>query len=508
MAEHLPDVLLSQLSILVATQLGLHFPKARWHDLERGIASVARTFGFPDSTSCGQWLLSGPLTRQQVEALASHLTVGETYFFREQATFKVFQEHIAPDLVDARRKSGRRLRIWSAGCCTGEEPYSIAILLSQLIPDWQEWSVTILATDINPQFLHKAVEGVYGEWSFRGLPPFIKERYFLKTAAGRYEVLPQIKKRVTFSFLNLANDVYPSGLNRADEMDVIFCRNVLMYFAPEEAKKVVRALYHSLTEDGWLIPSLSEVSHMLFSEFKPVRFPDAVLYQKKGVPLPGVEVFRRKTTLFAAPEERHHPGWLVAPPSSTIQPAPSDSISPNHDAVEEEESPVLSHRNHLALYAQGRYVEAETQTHQWLLEHPEDIQAIVLMARIYANQGRLDEAFAWCQRAIATDPLNLGSHYLYATIQQERGQIEEAVKSLKRALYLDPDFALAHFALGYLARGPEKRREADRHFSNALAILRRYRAEEVLPESDGLTAGRLLEMVETIRAPSRQGKLA
>ena len=507
MAEHLPDVLLSQLSNLVATQMGLYFPIERRHDLERGIVAVARAFGFADGASCGQWLLSGPLTRAQVEALANHLTVGETYFFREQATFKALQERLVPDLVHARRESGRRLRVWSAGCCTGEEPYSIAILLSQLIPDWQEWSVTILATDINPQFLHKAVEGVYGEWSFRGLPPPIKERYFRKTADGRYEILPQIRERVTFSFLNLANDVYPTGLNQAGEMDVIFCRNVLMYFAPEQAKKVARALYHSLAEDGWLIPGLSEASHVLFSKFKPVRFPDAVLYQKKST---GADEFRRMTPLFVAPEEGRSLGWPVMAPADPEQ---SDPVAPDLgalvaaavDTVEEAETPVLSLRHGLVLYEQGRYAEAETQTHHWLLEHPEDVQAIVLMARIYANQGRLDEALAWGQRAVAADPLSLGSHYLFATIRQERGEIEEAVKSFKRVLYLDPDFAPAHFALGYLARG---RRGADRHFANAVAILRRYRPEELLPESDGLTAGRLLKMVETIRSPSRSEKPA
>ena len=510
MADRLSAALLARLSDQVATQMGLYFPPARQHELARGVIAAASALGFADGTSCGEWLLSGPLTRPQVEALAGFLTIGETYFFREQATFRALREQLIPDLVKARRQSGRRLRVWSAGCCTGEEPYSIAILLSQLIPDWQEWSVTILGTDINPQFLRKAVEGVYGEWSFRGLAPEIKERYFRKTADGRYEILPQIRERVTFAYFNLTSDAPPEGFGAAGDMDVIFCRNVLMYFAPEQAKQVARTFYRSLAGDGWLIPGLSEASHTLFSEFMPVRLPDAVLYQKRaGVPS-RLGADRHLVHFFVTPEE---PRALARASTALAEPDPPTVAAPilaawatrTVDAVTGAETlpHLLDHSR--ALYEQGYYAEAEAQTREWLLAHPDDLGAMGLMARILANQGRLDDALAWCQRVVAADPLSLGSHYLYATIQQERGEVEAAIKSLKRVLYLDSEFAPAHFSLGYLARGQQG---AERHFANAVAILRRYRPDEVLPESDGLTAGRLLAMVEAIRAQSRVEKSA
>lgn len=240
--------------------------RERWHDLERRLGSAAREFGFKDIEACIQWLMSAPLTKSQIEILASYLTVGETYFFREKKSFEILEEQILPELIHS-RQAERRLRIWSAGCCTGEEPYSLAILLSKMIFDLKDWNITILATDINPRFLQKATEGVYSEWSFRGTPPWIKEKYFKRTQKGHFEILPPIKEMVMFSHLNLAEDTYPSFLNNTNGLDIIFCRNVLMYFTPECVKKVIKNLYCSLMEGGWLIVSPSEAFNVHFSQF-------------------------------------------------------------------------------------------------------------------------------------------------------------------------------------------------------------------------------------------------
>ncbi len=178
MPTSVSDATLEQLSELVAEQMGLYFPKERWHDFERGIRSAAKEFGFKDSESCLQHLLSSSLSKSQIEILASHLTIGETYFFREKKSFEALEEHILPELIRSRSGKEKRLRIWSAGCCTGEEPYSIAISIHKLLPDWKDWNITILATDINPNFLRKASQAEYTEWSFRGTPTWLKERYF------------------------------------------------------------------------------------------------------------------------------------------------------------------------------------------------------------------------------------------------------------------------------------------------------------------------------------------
>src|SRR5690349_646311 len=131
----LPPALLAQLSAFVTAQVGLRFSPEAWPDLLRGVEGIARAAGFADPQACIHWLLTPPVTPQHIALLAGHLTIGETYFFRESATLNLLEKQILPALIEARRAQSRRLRIWSAACCTGEEPYTIAIMLQKLIPD-------------------------------------------------------------------------------------------------------------------------------------------------------------------------------------------------------------------------------------------------------------------------------------------------------------------------------------------------------------------------------------
>jgi len=478
MRRALPDALLSGLSEFVAARIGLHFPQERWRDLEGGVAAAARDFGLPDAESCARWLLSTPLARNHIEILASHLTVGETYFFREQRSLEALEEQILPELLRSRRDDGRHLRIWSAACCTGEEPYSIAMLLDRMIPDPKACPVTMLATDINPQFLQKAAEGVYGEWSFRGTPGWMRERYFRKRRDGRYALLPQIRNRVTFSYLNLADDVYPSLLNNTNAMDVIFCRNVLMYFTAERAREVVRNLYRSLVDGGWLIVSPAEISNVLFSAFSAVQFPGVVVYRKIAGAAPRVVVMGNQNPVFFQMADTINP---LAPVSGS-DPVMQDG---RHPGLQDEAPPEPGVPETLE--------DGKTPAHGTDGEH-----VLSSAARRCANEGRLAEASEWCEKAIAADKLNPAHYYLLGTIQQEQGQTEAARRSLMRALYLDPGFVLAHFALGHVESSQGRPREAKRHFMNTLAMLQRHPRGELLAESEGLTAERLTEIVTSV----------
>src|SRR6266478_3226320 len=284
MTRSLPDQLLSRFSRLVASKMGLHFPPERWQDLEKGIRSVASDFGAPDAETCLEQMLSKPLAKEQIEILASALTVGETYFFRETRSFGILSEQVLPQLIAARQGNERRLRIWSAGCCTGEEPYSIAISLDRILPKPSQWHITILGTDINPRFLQKAAAGVFSDWSFRDAPPWVKQRYFKQVGPHQFEILPRIKQMVTFAYLNLAEDLYPSLCNNTNAMDLIFCRNVLMYFSAEMAKRVIHGFHHALVDSGWLFVSAVEASAELFPQFCE---EGEVLYRKMERPSPG-----------------------------------------------------------------------------------------------------------------------------------------------------------------------------------------------------------------------------
>ena len=298
MTQGVSSLSLERLSAFVTDHLGLHFPEERWPDLQRGIHSAACEFGYGNDEECIRWLMSAPLSKAQIEVLAGSLTVGETYFFRERRTFDALEQCVLPELIRARRDGERRLRLWSAACCTGEEAYSLAILLRRILPDLRDWNITILATDVNPRFLHKAALGVFGEWSFRDTPDWLKGAFFTATGANQYAILPEIRRMVRFEHLNLAQDVYPSLLNDTNAMDVILCRNVIMYFAPQRANAVIAALHRCLLPGGWLVLSATEISPALAAEFVPVRLDNAIFYRKgtreaAPPPLSVVSPFRR-----------------------------------------------------------------------------------------------------------------------------------------------------------------------------------------------------------------------
>ena len=437
MSDRLTHRELENLSEFVSAHLGLHFPAQRRKDLERGIRSAAREFGYEDEVACARWLMSRPLTKAQIEVLAGNLTVGETYFFREKETFEALERRVMPELIRSRRDGQKRLRFWSAGCCTGEEVYSLAILLHRLLPDLRHWNVTILATDLNPRFLHKGEVGVFGNWSFRGAPAWLRGRFFTKTSEKQFEILPEIKRMVTFEYLNLAEDSYPSLLNDTNAMDLILCRNVLMYFEPQQAKLVLEKLHRCLLETGWLIMGATEISPAYAARFTPVHAEGAILYRKA---------------------ERESVPAAVSVPPPAQEPGPVTDLPQQSQPVRQ--TPVGSQ-----------------------------------IARELANEGRLEEALACADQLLAFEKLNPQTHFLRAMILQEQGVLGEAEKELRRAIYLDRDFVLAHFALGNLARNAGRRKEAGKQFENALRCLRGRERDDVLPEAEGLTAGRLAEII-------------
>jgi chemotaxis protein methyltransferase CheR len=488
--SEIPEMLRGELSEFIVQKMGLHFPPERWADLQRGLAGAAAELGAADLAGFVLSLLSRGATRTQLQVLARHLTIGETYFFREKKTLDALVERILPAIIVARRNGSRRLRLWSAACCTGEEAYTLAILLQQVIPDFADWQVSILATDLNERFLQKAAAGVYGEWSFRDAPPWLKERYFRRTPEGQYAIVPGIKKLVTFAQLNLVEDVFPSLSTETNAMDIIFCRNVLMYFSLPQARKVVDNLRRALVDDGWLAVSPSESSQVLFADFATVNFPGVIVYRKGPVKMPGASAA---------------PGWgppvfsepalpVFAPPPPLPVPVIKREVTPAKALV----SPLDIASAH---FAQGRYADAaETLLAALAAPAAPSAEAFSLLARALANQGRLPEALAWCERWLAAAKLEPAAHYLRAMVLQELGEPAQARASLQRAIYVNPQFILGHFAMGNLARDTGRPAEAEKHFVNALDLLRHCEPDAPLPEAEGLTAGRLTEIITSLAA--------
>lgn len=503
MTSHRSQLPIRKLSEYIASHMGLHFPEDKFPQLEKKIRRALPGLDCNDYGESVNRLLTVTPGKEQVQELARHLSVSETYFFRNRELFNNLERQIFPELIRSRRGAKKYLRIWSAGCSSGEEPYSIAILLSKLIPNIDDWDITILATDINPDSLNKASVAKYDKWSFRGTPDWVKENYFSIQPDGKLELHPDVKKLVTFSYLNLMEFNYPSSRNNTYGMDLIFCQNVLMYFSEDNIKKVTSHFYKSLTDGGLLITSPCESSNIYFPLYVRISTSGLIMYTKDEF---GSRQAKEQQVCTASPPPR--PPVITSPnlpteaaarphPASSDRPAPPSHV--NGSAREEMSgSEKTPYDDVQGLYERGDY-EAVLKILLPLVSKDSDIyETIHLLVKTYSNLGDLEEALRWCDYLVEADKMDPRHHYLRSSVLQEKGLVEDAIQSLKRSIYLDPNFVIAHFSLGNIIMQHGQAKRSRRHFKNALSVLSSYRPEDILPESDGLTARSLTEIISSI----------
>jgi chemotaxis protein methyltransferase CheR len=488
----LPAEVLARALELIAARLGLQFPESRHPDIERGLLSVCRQEAV--------WPPEALLVRLAVEAddstlwvrLIAELTIGETFFFRDRAVFTALEFYILPALIAARRAKGiRNLRLWSAGCATGEEPYSLAILLDRLLPDRAEWSLTILATDINVTTLQAAIRGCYRAWAMRETPPEIRDRYFLRQSADFFELRPEIRRMVTFAPLNLATAGYPSAITNTSAMDFILCRNVLMYLGLDVQRAAVARLSHALVPGGRLAVSPAEASAELLNPLVAVSFPGAIFYRRE---VDGGQGLGDGDWGMGADSRS-----LVSGLESLFSASLESGIKGNGSGG------LLHEAQELRLDAAGEHDEQRpTPTPQSLSANPQPPSPVpqppLDRARFLADQGNLEEARHLCDDALAKDRLNPRAYLLLAAIQQEQGEVPDALDALRRAVYLDPDAVMPHFLQGSLLLRQGKQKQGVRCMETVMRLLGRLPREELLPDGDGLTAGHLMEMAQEYAA--------
>jgi len=214
------------------------------------------------------------------DALLAHLTIGETYFFRDGGQFEALSSLVLPGLL-FKKRSERRLRIWSAGCATGTEPYSVAILIARaLAHEGEGWDIRIWGTDINQMFLDQAIAGRFTAWDLRATPPEVRQNCFRETAQ-HWEICPAYTKWTVFDQHNLIKDRFPH-----DEFDLILCRNVAIYFSEACLGELVGKFSASLKDGGWLLTGHSELWGNTHASLRQVNANGATLYRKAATAAP------------------------------------------------------------------------------------------------------------------------------------------------------------------------------------------------------------------------------
>ncbi len=398
-----------------------------------------------------------------LDDLLVELTVGETYFYREPAQFEFLRREVLPGLKGA----GESVRAWSAGCASGEEAYTLAMLFTD---EGLGGRGHVLATDISRAALARARRAGYGEWSLRGesakaaLPHLLPEGG--PPQHPRYTVAEPVRRLVTFEHLNLALDVYPSFATGTLGIDLIFCRNVLIYFDRETVRSVAGRLASSLSEGGWLVTASSDPMLGAEDGLEPVVTDFGVFYRRaRPEPPPAAEV-----EIVAAPEP-------AAAGARDGPPGPGSTAG---------RSALSTARDDLA---RGRYARAAE------LSGPagDDPEACALYVRALANLDPGAAALA-CAEAAARHPLSAELHYLYAVLLVGLDRDDEAAAEARRVLYLDRSLAVAHFLLGSVSLRRDDRAGARRGYRNARDLCAALPPGEVLALSDGEPAGRLAEM--------------
>lgn len=401
---------------------------------------------------------SVPTLSQELRRFAERLTVGETYFFRHADHFRVFREIILEGQAERLARGGGPLRILSAGCASGEEPFTIAILCREALGEGASRAVEIVGADINPTMLKKAGNGRYSEWSLRDTSEAQRGTAFTKT--GRDFILDEAtRSMVRFEERNLLEDDPLFWV--PERFDVIFCRNVLMYFSTEAIAATVSRFSKSLTPGGFLFLGPAETLRGISQAFHLRHTHDTFYYQSRES--------RERPVLEPALGE----GWMETISRSSERIAALSGASERQASAP---SAVLARPDSdltaaMKLYGEERYDEAMKEIRASGQSDREAPEAWLLQAAVLVNQGKTEEAETICEQLLERDELSAGAHYLKALAREYRGDVAAAVEQNQVAVYLDPSFAMPHMHLGLLAKRQREYRTAAQEFHRAVVLL-------------------------------------
>ncbi|MEL6814393.1 MAG: CheR family methyltransferase [Cyanobacteria bacterium J06598_3] len=457
---------------LIRDRTGLEIKPQEQASLCHNIVNRAQAFSPPFLEAYYEHLTEDTLESQQEwHVLSQFLTNGESFFFRDKGQFLALEKHILPELIE-RKSAEKKLRLCSAGCATGEEVYSLVILLHELIDDIEQWDVRVYGVDLNPASIAHAKAGIYRNWSFRGVDSDQRQTYF-KQVTNRYHIDPKFKAQVAFYPLNLVSD--PFVLSAKDifdgvpihdpleDFDLIVCRNVFIYFSADAIAQVLGKFYQALRPLGYLLTGHAELHGQKLDLFQVKTFPESLLFQRPALPLPG----------------------LIPSPSSAAAAAAADvadmasSMSLNAgvstvDAFQEAE----------ILFKNKAFNPALHQAEKALKLNPGAPKVLSLLAKIHAALHHAERALHYCHEAIKADGCFLAPHYLLAKIFTAQGDLSAAKRTLKKIIYLEPNAVIAYLELSQLYQQEGNTKKSDLMRRCALDIFGQHlSASEAMPDS-------------------------
>ncbi|MDB9312077.1 tetratricopeptide repeat protein [Spirulina sp. CS-785/01] len=438
------------------------------------------------STSAREW-----------EHFIQLLTNIESYFFRDRGQFKLLSEQILPELIQ-RNQHQRRLRIWSAGCSTGEEPYSLAMTLHSLLPNFESWEVQIIGTDINQAALQKAKKGVYSPWSLRSLSLETIQKYFKSLPQG-YQLNANIRHLVQFETFNLVENLANQTQTELSNLDLIICRNVFIYFTPEGIHTALKNFKTALKEEGYLLTGHAELYGQVLQDFQSAIFPDSIIYTyRPSAPATPKPILDQTAGKNQSNSLTDFPKKWRSSRSASVQPSPvSQSFSlkqnppfPQNSSDSQDHSTSQLLQEAETLFAQKYYHLAAEKARLVLQRDEQKFSAYFLLASIAANSGEYAEAKFLCYQALEIDSFAVSIYYLLAQIAEEQEDIEEAKRLFKKIIYLDPNSVPAYSELSYIYDQEGDQKRAQKMQQAAMELLQKVSRNGKKSDSTSLKINR------------------
>lgn len=451
--------------------------------------------------------LRGPGGEDELRALMPLVTVGHTEFFRDPRQFAALERRVLSELLMRARKEGRKLSIWSAGCATGEEPYSVAMLLHELgaLPD----EVDVWATDVNPAAVEAAKEGQYTHRRVSTLAAARRLRYF-EDLGTRVRVLPILKRFVRFDIQNLAatsfRDVLPGSL------DLILCRNVIIYFDMPTIRALMDRFLHSLRPGGLLFLGYSESLFRVYEHFEMVEVEGAFVYRRpKARPSPptarasstwltpirapvttspppaeGEQAWRRflrpaissvssegaQAVAAQRPAERLAPVPARPQPLPEVAPAAAVEVAVPQPLPDGDRSPQARLEAAAQLMHLGDFDGALAAVLALCRDEPDDLDALLTLGNLHSLLGHYAAAREVFSQASEKEPLCVEARLFAGLAAMQAGKPQDARAELSRALFLEPTLAIGHYLLAQVEERGGAHGPARRSYRNALSQLR------------------------------------
>ncbi len=465
--------LLADLAALLKERVGLHVRQdsisalriAMSARLEEVVAKVGDAAGYLR-------LLRSEQGDEELRRLLPLVTVGKTSFFRDERQFRAL-EALLPAFVARARRGGRRLAIWSAGCATGEEPYSIAMSLAEAGAEAEE--VELLATDVNPEAVLFAARGSYDPRRVRDIPAPLLERHFDRDG-DQHVVRASLRRYITaIRPHNLVSAVFPRPTDGG--WDIIFCRNVIIYFDTPTTQQVLTQFHNALAPAAYLFLGYSESLFRLFEGFELTEVAGAFLYRRPEGAVRAAAVPLRPRTVPLSPPPVTHVN--VRPPRpSALHPRGADAgHSARRTPIPGPGSPPLAPQEFLdgavALFAEGRFGAARELLERLLEQAGEDLAVRLTLANLYGILRQPDRSRSCYTAALQIEPLSAEAHLFYGIHLLAAGEADGAALEMSRALFLDPDLILAHYYLGRCREAQKDAARARLAYRNALEAYRR-----------------------------------